>query len=63
MLADHTRFGFVSRVDAEQYMDTLIANILRSFHEIKDIFSPSLALLLSERLRITSHWLAPDKAS
>lgn len=61
MLADHARFGFVARADAEHYMDTLIEKIRRSFQDIAGIVSPDLARLLSDRLRITSQRLAASK--
>jgi len=58
MLTDCVRFGFTSRIDAEQYMDDLLKKILSSFDRIKHIFSPDLELLMSERIKATSDRLA-----
>jgi serine/threonine-protein kinase HipA len=62
MLTDYARFGFKSRIDAEQYMDALLKKIQSSFNEIKDMFGPDLEVFMSDRINTTSQRLAASTA-
>lgn len=62
MLTDYARFGFKSKIDAEQYMDALLKKIQSSFNEIKDMFGPDLKVFMSDRINTTSQRLTASTA-
>jgi serine/threonine-protein kinase HipA len=62
MLADHTRFGFARKCDAEIYMDNLVERIRRSFNELKHILGADLERLMSQRIQATMKRLVPTMA-
>ncbi|NHQ89172.1 type II toxin-antitoxin system HipA family toxin [Janthinobacterium lividum] len=51
MLLDHTRFGFATRQQAEEYADTLLTRIEKAFAQVAPLLNPALRARMAERLR------------
>ena len=52
MLRDHTRFGFATRQQAEDYVDALLARIADAFAQVAPLLNTALRARMAERLRV-----------
>ena len=62
MLRDHTRFGFATRQQAEDYMDALLTRIAEAFAQVAPLLNGAVGARMAERLRTILGRLAQVQA-
>ncbi len=58
MLRDHTRFGFATRQQAEEYLDALLVRIADAFAQVAPLLNAALRARMAERLQVMLGQLA-----